>query len=219
MHFKWWAGLLGCSLAIGACIKREPVVADADSAGATAQNGGSPAETGPAPTGNWGKVPGVDVLEGGSIDAFTVQGQTAKVATKVVDVTGQPFTKALRAEIKEKSQNNWDVQLTATSKSEVRSGDVLLASFWMRTEWVPAESGEAETEINFELNHEPWDKSLTHAVRAGAEWKQMLVPFQAKRNFKAGEAQIVFRLGYPPQTIDFADVKIENFKKDLTLAD
>jgi endo-1,4-beta-xylanase len=96
---------------------------------------------------------------------------------------------------------------------------VLLVSFYFRTEFVPAESGEAETEINFELNHAPYDKSLTYAVRAGAQWKQVLVPFVAKRNFKAGEAQVVFRLGYTPQTIDLAEIKVENFQKQLTLAD
>jgi endo-1,4-beta-xylanase len=92
-------------------------------------------------------------------------------------------------------------------------------SFYFRTEFTPVEQGEAETEVNFELNHEPYDKSLTHAVRAGANWKQVLVPFVAKRNFKAGEAQVVFRLGYPPATIDLADIKVENFQKELTLAD
>jgi GH35 family endo-1,4-beta-xylanase len=211
-------------VALGACIKREPGAKDAESVTATANGDGAAgaAESlpaGQAPTGNWGKVAGVDLIEGKSIDAFSVQGQTAKVSTSVIDVTGQPFKKALRAEIKEKSANNWDVQLQAVSKSAVQSGDVMLASFYFRTEKVAVESGEAETEINFELNHEPWDKSLTYAIRAGAEWKQVLVPFVAKRNFKEGEAQIVFRLGYPPATIDFADIKIENFKKELVLAD
>jgi endo-1,4-beta-xylanase len=84
---------------------------------------------------------------------------------------------------------------------------------------VAAESGEAETEVTFELNHEPFDKSLNYAVRAGAEWKQVLVPFVAKRNFQEGEGQVTFRLGYAPQTIDLADIKVENFKRDLTLAD
>ncbi len=218
-HLKWWAGISGVCLVLGACIKREPGAKDADAAGATAAATAQAAPEGEKPTGNYGKVPGVDLLGGSSISAFTVMGKTERVESSVVDVTGQPFSKALRAKIKEKSQNLWDVQLQATAKGEVRSGDVLLASFWFRTQYVPVESGEAETEINFELNHDPYDKSLTHSVRAGAEWKQMLVPFQAKRNFKDGEAQIVFRLGYPPQTVEFADIKVENFKKELVLAD
>ena len=223
MSMRCWAVALGVlTLAGASCIKREAQIKDVETGAATAAtdaNGAEPASGG-APTGKWGQVPGVDLLSGASIEAFKVTGAAERVATRVVDVTGQPFTKALRAEIKEKSQNLWDVQLSATAKGEVRSGDVMLASFWFRTEYVPVESGEAETEINFEMNHAPYDKSLTHSVRAGAEWKQVLVPFVAKRNFKDGEAQVVFRLGYaPPQTVDFADVKIENFKKELALAD
>lgn len=203
----------------GACIKRDAPINGVETAGATAAAETQSVEGGDAPTGKYGQVPGVDLLGGASIEAFKVTGAAERVEASVVDVKDQPFTKALRAKIKEKSQNLWDVQLSAPVKGEVRSGDVLLASFYFRTEYVPAESGEAETEINFELNHEPWDKSLTHSVRAGAQWKQMLVPFKANRNFKDGEAQVVFRLGYPPQTVEFADIKIENFKKELALAD
>lgn len=212
---KWWAGALGSSLVLAACIKRESVVHEPEAAARAAA-----VETAATtPTGNYGKVPGVDVLGGTGIDAFELRGAAERVALSVVAVAGQPFTRAIRAAIHEKSQNLWDVQLAATSASEVQSGDVLLASFWFRTEYVPVESGEAETEINFELNHAPFDKALSHAVRAGAAWRQMLVPFVAQRNFEPGEAQVTFRLGYSPRTVDFADIKLENFKKQLALAD
>ena len=218
-QLRWWIGALSSALLWSACIKREPVAKDA-SAPAAAKSGSATGGAAEAPpTGNYGKVPGVDVLGGGGLDAFSLQGATARVTTSTVDVTGQPFTKALRAQIKEKSTNLWDVQLTAQSKTEVRVGDVLLASFYFRTEYVPVESGEAETELNFELNHAPYDKSVTYSIRAGSHWKQVFVPFVAKRNFKAGEAQVGFRLGYPPQTVEFAEIKIENFQKQLTLAD
>ncbi|MEO8179245.1 MAG: endo-1,4-beta-xylanase [Deltaproteobacteria bacterium] len=220
-QLRWWIGVLSSVLMWSACIKREPVAKDAtqSAAGATTPAGGAEEAAQGAPTGKYGKVPGVDLLGGKGIEAFSLVGATARVATSTVDVSGQAFSKAARAQIKEESENLWDVQLQATSKSEVSVGDVLLASFYFRTEYVPVESGEAETEINFELNHAPHDKSLTYAVRAGAQWKQVLAPFVAQRNFKAGEAQVVFRLGYTPQTIDLADIKIENFGKQLTLAD
>lgn len=218
-QFKWWVGVVVASLAFGACIRRDPVAKELETARATASGKAEASGAGGQPSGKYGKVPGVDVLEGAGITAFAVQGAAERVATRIVEVQGQAFVKALRVEIKQESPNRWDVQLAATSKSEVRSGDVLLASFYFRTEYVPVESGEAETEINFELNHPPYDKSLTSAVRAGSEWKQALVPFVAKRNFNAGEAQVTFRLGYSPQTVDFADVKVENFRRELVLAD
>ncbi|HEU4582567.1 MAG TPA: endo-1,4-beta-xylanase [Polyangiaceae bacterium] len=216
-QLRWWIAALSSALLWSACIQREPVAKDASAPVATPSASGGAAEA-PA-KGNYGKVPGVDVLGGGGLEAFSLQGATARVSSSIVEVAGQPFSKAIRAEIKENSENLWDVQLTAQSKTEVRVGDVLLASFYFRTEYVPVESGEAETELNFELNHAPHDKSVTYSVRAGSHWKQVFVPFVAKRNFKAGEAQVGFRLGYPPQTVEFADIKVENFQKQLTLAD
>lgn len=227
---KWWSGWLWGSLSLGgcvvlaACLKQNSAVNEP----AAAPTAALAEASGSAPSGkdgtsrqavSWQTVPREDVLGNAGIAAFEVRGAAQRVSTHIVDVTGQPFTRALRAEIKEGSENVWDVQLAATSKADVKSGDVLLASFWFRTEYIALESGEAETEIHFERNHEPFEKSLSHAVRAGAQWRQMLLPFVAKRDFKAGEAQVTFRLGYSPRTFDIADLKIENFKQQLALAD
>ena len=210
-----WCGLALGSLVLAACAQRDavvkepPVVASADAVEGAGQ----------APqANNYTQVPSVDVL-GGGIEVLGLQGAAERVALSVIEVAGQPFSKALRAETKEQSQNLWDVQLLATNKLEVKSGDVLLASFWFRTESVRVESGEAETEVNFELNERPFEKSLTHTVRAGAEWKQMHLPFVAKRDFKAGEARLSFRLGYSPQTVQIAELELRNFEHRLALAD
>lgn len=216
---SWWALALGASVLVAACIEQQPVVKNVEASAAPTSGHVEATANGVAAAGDYGKLRGVDLLGGGGIGAFSVAGAAERVATSVVDVSGQPFTKALRAQVKEKSQNLWDVQLVATNETDVRSGDVLLASFWFRTEYVPVESGEAETEVNFELNRAPFEKSMTYAARVGAQWKQIFVPFVAKRDFQAGEARLVFRLGYAPQTVDFADIKLENFEKRLALAD
>ena len=214
-QINWWGLALGSSLAFAACTQRDAVVKEpAAPAGSTTAVEAGP----PQPAGGYGTVPAVDVL-GGGIDTFSLFGAAERVGLSVIDVAGQPFAKALRAEIKQQSPNAWDVQLLATNERDVKSGDVLLASFWFRTEFVRAESGEAETEVNFELNQPPFEKSLTHAVRAGAEWKQVHLPFVAKRDFKPGEARLTFRLGYAPQTVQIADIKLENFEHRLALGD
>ncbi|MEY4551573.1 MAG: hypothetical protein RL685_7768 [Pseudomonadota bacterium] len=217
-----WIGVLSglvlsSTVLLTACMQREPVAKAATVAASEAAATGAEAQA--APTSKYRQVPRVDLLAGKGTEAFALAGNAARAVTSIVDVRGQSFSKAVRAQVKEKSQNTWDVQLAATVAEEVQRGDVLLASFWFRTEYVSVESGEAETELVFELNHPPHEKSLTHAVRAGALWKQVQVPFTAKRDFKAGEAQVSFRLGYAPMTIDLADIKIENFQKQLTLAD
>lgn len=216
---RWLAlGLL--PLCLSSCIKREPGAAQVEApATEAAAESPAPAAAPTAPTGNYGKVSGTDVLAGGGIRAFAVQGDATKVTTSFVEVDGQSFKEALRAQVKEKSQNTWDVQLGTTNKTAVERGDVLLFTFYFRTEWVPQESGEAETEFNFELAREPWTKSVSYNTRAASQWKQVYVPFVAKESYKAGEAQLTFRLGYPPQTIEFAGATLENFGKQLALAD
>jgi hypothetical protein len=165
-HVKWWAAALAGASLLATCIKREPVVKEPEAVAAPDGRVEAPGPTGKSgKSGKYGKVPAVDVLGGAGVDAFELRGVTARVATHPVEVTGQSFRRALRAEIKESSPNPWDVQLVATSRSEVQSGDVLLASFWFRAEYVLAESGEAEAELNFELNHPAFENNRTQTVK------------------------------------------------------
>jgi len=185
-----------------------------------AGQGGEPAPVAPrAATGNYGKVPGVDMLAGLRIDGFELQGDREKVSLSTVKVEGQPFTQAVRAETKAPSQNAWDVQLATKTREPVERGDVLLATFYFRTVRSLEESGEGQTEFVFELARDPWTKSVSFPIRASREWKLVHIPFVALMDHKVGKAQMTFRLGYAPQTIEIGGVKVENFGKQLALAD
>ncbi|HEX9620724.1 MAG TPA: endo-1,4-beta-xylanase, partial [Polyangiaceae bacterium] len=201
-------------LGLTACIRREPELA---------ATGEAPAEqAAPATqraTGNYGKVPGEQVAAAGELAAFEPQGKTERVAVAVVDIEGQPFDTAIRAEIKEPSQQVWDVQVQAKTRTPVRKGDVLLATFHFRTEWSRNESGEGQTEFVFELARDPWTKSVSYPVRAGRAWKKIYVPFVAEESYEPGQAQIIFRLGYDPQIVEIGGVTVENFGTKLVLAD
>src|SRR5688500_14106159 len=92
----WFAGALGGSLVLFACIQREAVVkepAGSTSTGSTSTGSTSTGSTSTAvasttaaettaakPTGNYGKVLGVDVLGGAGIHAFRVHGAADRVA-------------------------------------------------------------------------------------------------------------------------------------------
>lgn len=198
--------------ALLACVKREDQAPPAPLP--------AKVQTAPAgPTGKYGEVEGQNMLSGQGIAAFEAQGATDRVEVTKVPVTGQTFKEALRAKIEGGFQNPWDVQFRAASAAPVEAGDVLLATFYFRTEWAPEESGEGQTEFVFELGKDPWTKSVTYPVRASRDWKKVYVPFTAKQSYAAGEAQILFRLGYAPETIDIAGVTVENFGKKLALAD
>jgi hypothetical protein len=100
----------------------------------------------------------------------------------------------------------------------VSAGDVLLATFYLRTESTRAESTEGQTEFVMELAREPWTKSVSHPVRAGRAFRKIHVRFQAAQSYASGEAQVIFRLGYEPQSIEIGGVRLENFGKKLALS-
>ncbi|RYZ05707.1 MAG: hypothetical protein EOO73_18565 [Myxococcales bacterium] len=211
---------LGCLVA--ACLLLSPTAClkqrqEAPPAVTTAQDSAPPGKT-DAPTGKYGQVKGQE-LAGTGIEAFGVQGKAERAAVSIVPVEGQPFAKAVRVEVKEKNQNPWDVQLGQKVAQAVKVGDVLLATVYVKAEASRAESGEAQTEFVMELSREPWSKSVSYPLRAASEWKKFLVRFKAERSYAAGDAQLLFRLGYEPQTLLIGGVTVENFGSQLALAD
>lgn len=170
------------------------------------------------PPGKYGEVTGRE-LTGRGIEAFTLQGkEQARARATVVPVEGQPFTTAVRAEVKEKNQNPWDIQLGLKVDQRIEVGDVLLATVYLKAESSRVESGEAQTELVMELSREPWTKSVSYPLRAASQWKKFLVRFKAERSYAPGDAQLLFRLGYEPQALLIGGVTVENFGKQLELA-
>ncbi len=165
---------------------------------------------------------GASLIAPGGVRAFALHGEhdadAEKVALSTVPVNGQPFSEALRAEIKQPSGHEWSVQLTAPTAGPVEEGDVLLATFFLRADRPNEDLGAGQTQFVFELARQPYDKAVTYDVMAGSEWREVHVPFVAKRRFAAGEAQMIFRLGYDPETIEIGGVSVENFSKKLKLA-
>lgn len=199
------------ALVLGACIQRQP------GAGSSQAGGASDADKGPKVTSAKGSVLSPDGLK-----AFVLQAETPadneKVTISTVPVTGQPFSEALRAEIKKESGHNWAIQLQAPTVAPIAEGDVLLASFYVRAEKPLAEQSVIETEFVFELNRSPYSKSATVSIQAGKEWRKLNVPFIAKQSFLAGDARAIFRLGFDPETLEIAAPKLENYGKGMALA-
>lgn len=211
---------LGVVTAGASCIRREPVPSKTPTvAAASASVSAAPTSASRPATGNYGKVQGVDLLDGRGVRAFHVGGKSDRVEVNLIKVNHESFQEAIRAKIKTESQNNWDVQMQARTNKPIAIGDAILVTFYFRTNWVPQESGEGQTELNFELGRDPWTKVKTQPVHAGHEWQKFSIPFISDQEFKAGDAQLVFRLGYSPETIDIGGVTVENFGTQLALAD
>ncbi|MGC4067575.1 MAG: endo-1,4-beta-xylanase [Polyangiaceae bacterium] len=211
-------------LALSSCIKREPVnattSASASSASPVSAKPTQAADAAPStPTGLYGKVAGTDLLQGKGISGFELFGQKDRVNLTTVPVEGMPFKSAYRAQILSTPTNNWDVQLFAKTTMQVEKGDVLLATLYFRTEWAPQESGEGESEFVFELSRDPYTKSVTYPLRASRDWKKIYVPFVAAQAYTPGSAQMILRLGYQKEIVEFGGISVENFGKQLALAD
>ncbi len=133
----------------------------------------------------------------------------------LVAVEGQPFAMALRLKTLRRPRRVYDIQIRARNTAAVRKGDVLLATFWVRAV-APAK---AHTEFIFELGRQPYTKSAQHPVVAGRKWQRIGVPFVSRQGFAPGEASLIFRLGYPPQTLEIGGVTLTNYDKKVRLRD
>ena len=162
-------------------------------------------------------VPRVDLLGGHETRDFVPQGEVQKVELSRVSVHQQAFGEATRLRVKEGSGLEYAVQLQAATTAPVEAGDVLLATFYLRTE-LPKEDGVGETSFVFELGKPPYTKSVEYPVQAPAEWTKVQIRFQSTAAYAAGEAHMNFHLGYDPETIDLAGVTVENFGKRIPLS-
>lgn len=178
-----------------------------------------PVASGPPAPVESGAPDGAPLLEGSALDRLALQNQTELARVSVVAVAGQPFERALRAESLGGAADPWSVQLGASLSAPIQYRDVLLVSFYLRAPVPRGETGEGQTEVVIEQAREPWSKLLTQPVTAGAEWTRIDLPCEASGSYAAGEAQLVFRLGYEPQTIEIAGLEIRNFGRHRALAD
>ncbi len=134
---------------------------------------------------------------------------------QMVAVEGQPFNQAIEAKTLQQTDWPWHTQFQADVPTAVDHGDVVLLEFWMRTPTTQAESGEGKTQFTFEQKGGEFVKSVAYDASAGSKWMHFQVPFRVRgvkgKGFAPGEAQICFRLGYRPQTIQLADIRLTNY--------
>ncbi len=137
-------------------------------------------------------------------------------ARSVVPVAGQPFSQAVRVATKKTSSNNYDIQLNLKTAAPVAKDDVLHAVFWLRRV-APADS-DGLTEFVFEQASTPYTQSVVRTqIEADGQWTQFNVAFKAIAAYAAGAAQVNFRLGYAPQTIELGGLTLTNYAKTRAL--
>ncbi len=104
-------------------------------------------------------------------------------------------------------------QLSASNTSAINKDDVMLVQFWARS----MDSRPTQTEFVFELNTDPYDKTVNVAVNLTPSWVLYSTSFKAGRDFAVGTANVTFRLGYNNQAFELGGVVLKNYAKTQTL--
>ena len=160
---------------------------------------------------------GASLLPEKGLAAFQFMGKDG--TAQLVPVEGQPFAEAQRVRTTARPLNPWGAQLGARSGAAVKMGDHLLAVFFIRGTERPAEMDEARSEFVFELAGGANEKSASYPVTAGAAWRKYYIPFTAKNDAAAHEAQVLFRAGYDPQVVEIGGLQVLDFGPAVPLAD
>jgi endo-1,4-beta-xylanase len=156
---------------------------------------------------------GVDVLGADTNLAF-IGNSSEAVKIEAIAVSGQVFSTAWRVTGLLPLAQPYFSQLSAGNVVPIASGDVMLVQFWARSV-----SGAARTEFVFELNADPYDKSVSAGVPLTSDWTLYSVPFKAGRAFAVGQGVAHFRLGYVNQSFELAGVVLKNFAQSKKLED
>jgi len=180
-------------------------VASAGASGSPALGGNYGAGGAPAPT-------QTDVLVGlADFPASYVYGPLDAAPFDVPDVT---FQRAWRAAMTQAPTTEWDAQLLVPLTHAVSRGDLLNVSFWVRCE-ASGDNGQCKTDFIFERDGDPWEKSVAFGVLSvpSAGWQQQSEFFTVIDDYVAGQAHMLFRLGYANQVIDIGGLVVERIVK------
>ncbi len=163
-------------------------------------------------------------------DDFSHSDYDGNAEYTVVPVVGQSFSEVLQVKIKSKPSSDYRVNMTLGTPTALKQDDVILVSFYARA---MATSG--QTEFLFMRASEPWTNYVTWPLDIDTEWKKFYIPFSVEvwremvkdpntakppdgyddKTFTPNEVRFRFSLGYHPQTLQFADMKVVNYGSDL----
>lgn len=124
-----------------------------------------------------------------------------------VDVEGQPFDRAVRVTVNEPADPVWDVQvLTEGQTRDVKKGDVLIGSYYIRAE--PVNGNTPEVLGYFQKAEGQYEQLAWLGSKPGAAWTKKTFKAVAESDYPAGQLNVSFHLGKTPQVVEIADVYV-----------
>jgi len=134
-------------------------------------------------------------------------------------VQGMPFHEAIAARTLKRPAQPWDVVVGAPLSGAIEEGDVCLLSFSVRGREAQGHPASAQANVYLELRTRPHKKLLAYPVRAGDAWRTFLVPFRAEERLPDGSVQLIFHLGWQPQTFEVCGMSMLNYGKSKIVGD
>ena len=137
---------------------------------------------------------------------------------ETVDVTDQPFAKALRVTVDKLPPFPYNFQIDMGSPLEGKGtdGDICLLKVYMRTiSGGNDESQNGKIQVVIEANDKINTKKVTGDVTNGSTWNVAYFPFTYETNY----TRATIRLGYYLQTVEIGGYEIINYGKNVTLDD
>ena len=176
------------------------------------------------------KLPeGIPMLPDDALFKMVPQEATKEyIAYKEVEVEGMPFTRALEIETKKMPNklmpdNTYDIQMVYKEGiiHDYLAKEVGIMTFYVRAIHTTDESGKAFVGACVEQNYGGYQKAGTLPVtEVDREWKRVYAPlFNNTYDVRVGASQVTIRVGFQPQIIQVADLKVLNFKNTVRLED
>ncbi len=160
---------------------------------------------------------GLSVLPVDTLSAFHLSGAAPNIAdVQIVAASGMPYKSAYVRTLKQPAEV-YSIQLTAHTIAPVNKGDVLLASFSVRS--IYSLAGTARTDFVFEQASNPYTKSIAFPISATAQWRRIQIPFVAADTYAPGAAQMNFHLGFVTQTIEIGGISVVDYGNKVKLSD
>ena len=138
-------------------------------------------------------------------------------AFTVTDTPDQPFVKAMRVEVKHRTDPAWKVQLTSLpSLGPVKKGDVIFITFRTRCTASSAETGGGHVFATLQQTR-TYDSLASLNAAPGKEWTCLYLRAVAQRDYPAADLELVLHLGACEQTLDFGGFVAVNLGPGIDL--
>jgi endo-1,4-beta-xylanase len=142
--------------------------------------------------------------------------------TSTVDVTDQPFKKALRINSYGRSPNKGESGLIGKITKPLKKGDVLWLSFMARKIESKRETGDVffEARVDQLANGKyKWPSHLDRGISVGPEWTAVQIPFVMEKDAAVDEARFLLRLDTYEQIFEISPITLINYGDEVKVSD